>query len=163
MLLQCRYSCKYPASSISCVALAVPRGGQEPLLLKVAPTQPSVTAAFRLQSQRDNDCQMWELVHSLRILAILPTFKLAGLTKEWQWCTLQAQFGLGLKLTNWIEDQFQSSPKLVGICTVLRCIFVRNLEIVTWIGRELWHAQAQNGIIFYFEVEFVLEGQGQPP
>ena len=28
----------------------------------------------------------FELVHSLRILAILPTYKLAGLTKECQWC-----------------------------------------------------------------------------
>ena len=35
--------------------------GQEPLPLKVAPTQPSVTAAFHLQSRRDSDCQMWEL------------------------------------------------------------------------------------------------------
>ena len=39
-----------------------PRGGQEPLPLKVAPIQPSVTAAFHLQSRRDSDCQMWELV-----------------------------------------------------------------------------------------------------
>ena len=29
----------------------------------------------------------FELVHSLRILSILPTYKLAGLTKEYQWCT----------------------------------------------------------------------------
>ena len=29
----------------------------------------------------------FELVHSLRILSILPTYKLAGLTKECQWCT----------------------------------------------------------------------------
>ena len=29
----------------------------------------------------------FELVHSLRILSILPTVKLAGLTKECQWCT----------------------------------------------------------------------------
>ena len=29
----------------------------------------------------------FELVHSLRILSILPTFKLAGLTKECQWYT----------------------------------------------------------------------------
>ena len=28
----------------------------------------------------------FELAHSLRILSILPTYKLAGLTKEWQWC-----------------------------------------------------------------------------
>ena len=29
----------------------------------------------------------FELVHSLGILSILPTFKQAGLTKECQWCT----------------------------------------------------------------------------
>ena len=50
------------------------------------------------------------------------------------------------EIKNWIEDQFQSSPKSVGIWTVLRCIFVPNLEIVTSIGGELWHAQVQNGI-----------------
>ena len=43
------------------LAMAVPCGGQEPLPLKVAPIQPSVTAAFHLQSRRDSDCQMWEL------------------------------------------------------------------------------------------------------
>ena len=42
------------------VAMAVPYGGQEPLPLKVAPIQPSVTAAFHLQSWRDSDCQMGE-------------------------------------------------------------------------------------------------------
>ena len=29
----------------------------------------------------------------------------------------------GFEIKDWIEDQFQSSPKLVGIWTVLRCIF----------------------------------------
>ena len=42
------------------VAMAAPRGGQEPLPLKVAPIQPSVTAASHLQSRRDSECQMWE-------------------------------------------------------------------------------------------------------
>ena len=42
------------------------------------------------------------------------------------------------EIKNWIEDQFQSSPKLVGIWIVLTCIFVPNLEIVTSIGGELW-------------------------
>ena len=67
--------------------------------------------------------------------------------------------GFGIK--NWIEDQFQSSPKLVGIWTVLRCIFVPNLEIVTSIGGELWHGQAQNGVNFDFGVQFDLEGHDQ--
>ena len=42
------------------VALVV--GLQESLPLKVAPIQPSVTAAFHLQSWKDSDCQMWELL-----------------------------------------------------------------------------------------------------
>ena len=67
----------------------------------------------------------------------------------------------GFEIKNWIEDQFQSSPKLVGIWTVLKCIFVPNLEIVTFIGSKLWHGQAQNGVNFDFEVKFDLEGQGQ--
>ena len=69
----------------------------------------------------------------------------------------------GFEIENWIEDQFQSSPKLVAIWTVLRCIFVPNLEIVTLIGGELWHGEAQNGVNFDFGVQFDLEGQGQLP
>ena len=69
----------------------------------------------------------------------------------------------GFEIKNWIEDQFQSSPKLVGICTVPRCIFVPNSEMVTLIGGELWHAQAQNGVNFDFGVQFDLEGQSQSP
>ena len=69
----------------------------------------------------------------------------------------------GFEIKNWIKDQFQSSPKLVGISTVLRCIFVSNLEIVTSISGELWHGQAQNGVNFDFGVQFDLEGQGQLP
>ena len=67
----------------------------------------------------------------------------------------------GFEIKNWIEDQFWSSPKLVGIWTVLRCIFVLNLEIVTSIGGELWHGQAQNGVNFDFGVQFDLEGHDQ--
>ena len=67
----------------------------------------------------------------------------------------------GFEIKNWIEDQFQSSPKLVGIWTVLRCIFIPNLEIVISIGGELWHTQAQNGVNFDFGVKFDLEGHDQ--
>ena len=67
----------------------------------------------------------------------------------------------GFEIKIRIEDKFQSSPKLVGIWSVLRCIFVPNLEIVTSIGGELWHEQAQNGINFDFGVQFDLEGQDQ--
>ena len=69
----------------------------------------------------------------------------------------------GFEIQNWIEDQFQSSPKLVRIWTVLRCIFVQNLEIVTSIGGESWQWQAQNWVNFDFEVKFDLEDQGQWP
>ena len=51
---------------------------------------------------------------------------------------------------NEIEGQCQSSPKLTGILTVLRCILGSNLEILSWIGGERWHGQAQNMVIFYF-------------
>ena len=51
--------------------------------------------------------------------------------------------------------------KLVGIWTVLRCIFVPNLEIVTSIVGELWHGQAQNRIKFDFGAKFDLEGHNQ--
>ena len=44
---------------------------------------------------------------------------------------------------------------------MLRSIFIPNLEIVTSIGGELWHAQAQNGVNFYFGVQFYLEGHDQ--
>ena len=67
----------------------------------------------------------------------------------------------GFEIKNWFEDQFQSSPKLVMIWTVLRCIFVPNFEIVTSIHGELWYGQAQNGVNFDFEVKFDIEGQGQ--
>ena len=48
-------------NSLRRVVLAVLRGGQVLLPLKVAPIHPSVTAAFHLQSWRDSDCQKWEL------------------------------------------------------------------------------------------------------
>ena len=67
----------------------------------------------------------------------------------------------GLEIKNCIEDQFQSSSKLIGIWTVLRCFFVLNFEIVTSIGGELWHGQAQNGVNFDFGVQFDLEGHNQ--
>ena len=44
---------------------------------------------------------------------------------------------------------------------MLRSIFVPNLEIVTSIGVELWHEQAQNGVNFDFGGQFDLEGHDQ--
>ena len=94
MLLQHRYLCKFPASSRLCfhrplqnslhgVALAVLRGGQELLSLKVAPIQPSVTAAFHLQSRRDKDCQMWEFTMLWRLMYAYVKIKLFIAVKLW--------------------------------------------------------------------------------
>ena len=44
---------------------------------------------------------------------------------------------------------------------MLWCIFGPNLEILSWIGGEWGHGQAQNMAIFYFEVTFDFEVQGQ--
>ena len=60
------------------------------------------------------------------------------------WCKI------GFEIKNEIEGQCQSSPKLTGILTVLRCILGPNLEILSWIGSEWWQGQAQNMAIFYF-------------
>ena len=70
-------------------------------------------------------------------------------------------FKIGFLFKNEIEGQCQSSPKLSGILRVLRCICGPNLEILSWIGGEWWHGQTQNMAIFYFEVKFDLEIQGQ--
>ena len=70
---------------------------------------------------------------------------------------------LRFEIKNETEDQGQSSPKSVGILTLLRCFFGPNLEIQTWIGGDLSRGQAQNGAKFDFQVQFDLEGQGQSP
>ena len=72
---------------------------------------------------------------------------------------------MGFKIENGIEDHDQSIPKLIGILTELRCIFGKNLEILTSTGGEWSCGQAQNSVNFDFQVKFDLEGQGQstPP
>ena len=67
----------------------------------------------------------------------------------------------GFKIENEFEDHDQSIPKLTGILTELRCIFDKNLEILTSTGGEWSCGQAQNSVNFYFQVKFDLEGQGQ--
>ena len=62
---------------------------------------------------------------------------------------------LEIKKMNWRSISIE--PKLGGIWSVLRCIFVPNLAI----AGELWHAQAQNGVNFDFWVPFDLEGHDQ--
>ena len=67
----------------------------------------------------------------------------------------------GFKIENEIEDQDQSIPKLIGILTQVFCTFGPNLVILASTGYELSGRQAQNGVIFVFEVKFDLEGQDQ--
>ena len=75
-----------------------------------------------------------------------------GLTQVYTTKTTQItifQVGkIGFEIKNEIEGQCQSSPKLTRILTELRCILVPNLEILSWIGGEWWHGQAQNMVIF---------------
>ena len=91
-----------------------------------------------------------------------------GLTQVYTTKTTQTTFfsgwyKIGFEIKNEIEGQCQSSPKFSGILRVLRCICGPNLEILSWIGGEWWHGQAQNMVIFHFEVKFDLEVQGQLP
>ena len=72
-------------------------------------------------------------------------------------------YKIGFEIKNEFEGQCQSGPKFSGILRVLRCICGPNLEILSWIGGEWWHGQAQNMVIFHFEVKFDLEVQGQLP
>ena len=57
--------------------------------------------------------------------------------------------------------QAQSTPKTIGILTKVFCTSGPNLVVLAQTGDELSHGQAQNGVNFYFEVKFDLEGQGQ--
>ena len=43
---------------------------------------------------------------------------------------------IGFKVESESEDHNQSSPKLVGILTMLRCIFGPNLVILAWMADE---------------------------
>ena len=63
------------------------------------------------------------------------------------------------KIANKSADQYQSSPKLIGILTVLRCIFGPNLVILAWTADELWDGQTQKEVKFDFQIKFDLEGQ----
>ena len=68
---------------------------------------------------------------------------------------------IGFKIENESEDQNQSSAKLIGISTVLRCIFGPNLVILAGMADEKWCEQAQNETKFDFQVKFDLEYQGR--
>ena len=57
----------------------------------------------------------------------------------------------------------QSTPKTTGILTKVVSTSGPNLVALAWKGNEFSREQAQNGVNFYFEVKFDLEGQGQSP
>ena len=59
--------------------------------------------------------------------------------------------------------QAQSTPKTIGILTEVFCTSGLNLVVLAWMGDELSLGQAQNGVNFYFEGKFDLEGEGQSP
>ena len=59
--------------------------------------------------------------------------------------------------------QAQSTPKTIGILTKVFCTSGPNLVVLAWTGDELSLGQAQNGVNFYFEGKFELEGKGQSP
>ena len=67
----------------------------------------------------------------------------------------------GIKNVNESEEQNQSTPKLIGILTVLICIFGQNLVILAWTDYELWCEQAQNEVKFDFQVKFDLVSHGR--
>ena len=62
-----------------------------------------------------------------------------------------------------LEGQGQSPSKTIGILTKVFYTSDPNLVALAWTGDELSRRQAQNGVNFYFEVKFDLEGQGQSP
>ena len=53
--------------------------------------------------------------------------------------------------------------KTIWVISKLVSIFCPNLVVLSWIGGELWHRQAQNGVHLAFQVEYDLKGQGQSP
>ena len=81
---------------------------------------------------------MW---NSLAMVS-LNIYKLMQMNNEMQILVKKKWF----EIKNETEHQDQSSPKSVRNLTVLRCIFGQHLEILTSIGGDLSHGQAQNGI-----------------
>ena len=59
--------------------------------------------------------------------------------------------------------EVQTNPKTIRILTKVFYTSCPNLVVLGWTGDELSQGQAQNGVNFYFEVKFDLEGQGQSP
>ena len=59
--------------------------------------------------------------------------------------------------------QFNQPTDNKDLNQVILCTSGPNLVVLAWTGDELLRGQTQNGLNFYFEVKFDLEGQGQSP
>ena len=53
--------------------------------------------------------------------------------------------------------QAQSNPKTIGILTKVFCTSGRNLVALAWMGDELSHGQAQNGVNFELKLNLTLK------
>ena len=60
-----------------------------------------------------------------------------------------------------LTSQAQSTPKTIGILTKVFWTYGPNSVTLAWKDDELSRGQAQNGVHFYFEGKFDLEGNGQ--
>ena len=70
----------------------------------------------------------------------------------------KAQFGIDFEIENMIEDHCQRSPKLIGVSTVLICIFGPNMEILTLTGGVLYSVdKLKKGWIFTFQFNLTLK------
>ena len=58
-----------------------------------------------------------------------------------------------------LEGQGRSTPKTLGILTILGCISGTNLVFLAWTGDKLLYGHSQNEVKFEFQVKFDLEGQ----
>ena len=61
------------------------------------------------------------------------------------------------EIKNESEVQGHLKSKLIGILTVVKCIWCPNLETVTSICGDLSSGQTQNGVNFDFNIKFDLE------
>ena len=103
-------------------------------------TKPSIWSHHETFSLWNSLCQ-WAVPMAVLWIGSLPQNSLNYPNLQTDWSHLRmpmmyikSSMWSGFEIKNWIDDQFQSSPQLVGIWTVLRCIFVPNLEIVVSYG-----------------------------
>ena len=98
-------------------------------------------------------------------LKIQPDCSMVHDTILWANIYVRSHFGCGTDFENKLNltCQAQSTPKTTGILTKVFSTSGPNLVALAWTGDELSCGQAHNGVNFFFEVKFDLEGQGQSP